>query len=131
MFFSGDFTLAKDEDFDDYHCDISEKSTRVIRATVKTYEQTGTYVFLKLFKKKPDTEFTLVQKITLSQEEFELLLYKGKSVLQPANAKKVTKKCKKVKRPSIVDPAADDDKEEYQGEKKEDIDPSKYGGSNV
>ena len=63
--FSGDFTLAKDEDFGDYYCDLSEKSNRILRATVKTYEHTGTYVFLKLFKKKPDAEFALARKKSL------------------------------------------------------------------
>ena len=100
--FSGDFTLAKDEDFGDYYCDLSEKSNRILRATVKTYEHTGTYVFLKLFKKKPDAEFALVQKITLTKEEFEILLWKGKSVLQPPNIKKVTKKCKKIRNPHLL-----------------------------
>ena len=76
--FSGDFTLAKDEDFGDYFCDLSEKTNRLVRVTVKTYEHTGTYVFLKLFKKKSDAEFALAQKITLTKEEFEILLWKGK-----------------------------------------------------
>ena len=130
--FSGDFTLAKDEDFGDYYCDLSEKSNRILRATVKTYEHTGTYVFLKLFKKKPDAEFALVQKITLTKEEFEILLWKGKSVLQPSNIKKVTKKCKKIKKPSFVDSVAEeDDGDNVDGENKENIDPRKYCGSNV
>ena len=37
----GDFTLAKDEAFGDYHLDVSQKSNRHIRVTVKTYEKTG------------------------------------------------------------------------------------------
>ena len=123
--FSGNFTLAKDEDFGDYYCDLSEKSDRILRATVKTYEHTGTYVFLKLLKKRPDAEFALAQKITLTKEEFEILLWKGKSVLQPSNIKKVTKKCKKKKKPSFVDSVAeDDDGDNIDGEKKENIDPS-------
>ena len=130
--FSGDFTLAKDEDFGEYYCDLSEKSNRILRATVKTYEHTGTYVFLKLFKKKPDVEFALAQKITLTKEEFEILLWKGKSVLQPSNIKKVTKKCEKSMKPSFVDSVAEeDDEDNVEGENKENIDPRKYGGSNV
>ena len=74
--FSGDFTLAKDEDFGDYYCDLSEKSNKKLQATVKTYEHTGTYVFLRLFKKKPDAEFALAQKITLTKKS--LKFYCGK-----------------------------------------------------
>ena len=107
---------------------IYQKNQLVIRATVKTYEQTGTYVFLKLFKKKPDHEFTLVQK----QEEFELLLWKGKSVLQPANAKKVTKKSKKRPRdPQLLIRRQRATKKSTKEKNKENIDPNKYGGSNV
>ena len=50
MTFYADFTLAKNEAFGDYHVDISQKSNRHIRATVKTYEKTGVYIFVKLFK---------------------------------------------------------------------------------
>ena len=99
--FSGDFTLAKDEDFGDYYCDLSEKSNRILRATVKTYEQKGTCVFLRLFKKKPDAELVLAQKITLTEEEFQILLWKGKSVQQPSNFK-VTKMCKKIRNPHLL-----------------------------
>ena len=90
-------------------------------------------MFLKLFKKKPDSEFTLVQKINFTKEEFELLPWKGKLVLQPANAKKVPKKCKKIKKTSFVHSVAKDDEDrvEYDGENKENTDPTKYGGSNV
>ena len=59
MTFYGDFTLAKDEAFGDCHVDISQKSNRHIRATVKTYEKTAVYIFEKLLKKKTDGEFTL------------------------------------------------------------------------
>ena len=45
------FTSTKDTEFGDCYFDISETDKRLIRATVKTYEKTGTYVFLKLFKK--------------------------------------------------------------------------------
>ena len=99
---------------------------------MKTYEHTGTYVFLKLFKKKADAEFALAQKITLTKEEFEVLLWKGKSVLQPSNIKKVTKKCKKIKKSSFVDSVAEeDDGDNVDVENNENNDPRKYGGSNV
>ena len=52
MTYVGDFTHTKEEAFGDYHNDISQKSTRHIRATVKNYEKTGVYIFVKLSKKK-------------------------------------------------------------------------------
>ena len=45
------FTSTKDTEFGDCYFDISKTDKRLIRATLKTYEKTGTYVFLKLFKK--------------------------------------------------------------------------------
>ena len=46
------------KEFGDCHYNISENSKRLVRATLKTYDQTGTYVFLKVFKKATeDTEF--------------------------------------------------------------------------
>ena len=117
MTFYGDFTLAEDEAFGDYHVDISQKSNRHIRATVKTYEKTGVYIFVKLFKKKTDGEFTLWQKICFTQEEFEKLLGAGKLILKPPTFKKV-----------VVEEDDDDSGEAN----KENIDPKqKNGGSNV
>ena len=128
MTFYGDFTLAKVEAFGDYPVDISQKSNRQIRATVKTYEKTGVYIFVKLFKKKTNGEFTLWQKICFTQEEFEKLLGAGKLILQPPTVKKVTKKPKKSKKTVVVEEDDDDSGEAN----KENIDPNrKYGGSNV
>ena len=45
-------TAKADKDFGDCYFDISENSRRLVRATLKTYDQTGTYVFLKVFKKQ-------------------------------------------------------------------------------
>ena len=108
MTFYGDFTVAKDEAFGDYHVDISQKSSRHIRATVKTYEKTGVYIFVKLFKKKTEGEFTLWQKICFTQEEFEKLLGAGKLILQPPTVKTVTKKPKKSKKTVVVEKHDDD-----------------------
>ena len=125
MTFYGDFNLAKNDAFGDYHVDISQKSNRHIRATVKTYEKSGVYIFVKLFKKKTDGEFTLWQKICFTQEEFEKLLDARKLILQPPTVKKVTKKSKK----TVVVEEDDDDSREAN---KENIDPNrKIVGSNV
>ena len=68
------------KDFGDCYFDISENSIRLVRATLKTYDQTGTYVFLKIFKKATEgAEFECVQKLSLSSEEVSKLLKSGKS----------------------------------------------------
>ena len=44
------FTAEKDAEFGDAHFDVSKGEKRLIRATIKSYEKAGSYVFLKLFK---------------------------------------------------------------------------------
>ena len=66
------FTADKDADFGDVYFEIFRTEKRLICATVKSYENTGAYVFLKLFK-KVDKEYELQQRITLTLDEFELL----------------------------------------------------------
>ena len=64
------FTAGLDGEFGDAHFDVSKNETRLIRVTLKTYERTGTYIFLKLFK-KGEHDYELQQSITLTLEEFE------------------------------------------------------------
>ena len=72
-------TANADKDFGGCYFDISENSKRLVRATLKTYEQTRTYVFLKVFKKATEgAEFERVQRFSLSSEEFSKLLKSGK-----------------------------------------------------
>ena len=72
-------TANADKDFGGCYFDISENSKRLVRATLKTYEQTRTYVFLKIFKKATEgAEFERVQRFSLSSEEFSKLLKSGK-----------------------------------------------------
>ena len=66
------FTADKEAEFGDVFFEISRTDKRFIRATVKSYENTGTYVFLMLFK-KVDEEYKIQQRITLTLDEFELL----------------------------------------------------------
>ena len=66
------FTADKDAEFGAVHFDVSRIEKRLIRAIVKTYEKTGTYFFLKLFK-KDENEFEFQQRLTLTLEEFEIL----------------------------------------------------------
>ena len=69
------FTASKDKEYGDCYFDISKTEKRLIRATLKTYENTGTYVFLKLFKRK-DNEYEFEQRISLTTEEFDKLMKK-------------------------------------------------------
>ena len=46
------FTSTKDTEYGDSYFNVSKTDKRLIRATLKIYEKTGTYVFLKLFKKR-------------------------------------------------------------------------------
>ena len=60
-------TVETDAKFGDNFVDISKTDKRFIRATVKTYDNTGTYVFLKLLKPHCETqEFVVQEKISLS-----------------------------------------------------------------
>ena len=69
------FTASKDKEYDNCYFDISKKEKRLIRATLKTYENTGTYVFLKLFKGK-DNKYEFEQRISLTTEESDKLMEK-------------------------------------------------------
>ena len=64
------FTSTKDTEFGDCFFDISKTDKRLIRATVKTYERTGSYVFLKLFKKE-ESDYEFQQRVSLTIQEFE------------------------------------------------------------
>ena len=66
------FTSTKDTEFGDCYFDISKTDKGLIRATLKTYERTGTYVFLKLFKKATE-EYEFEQRISLTLGELENL----------------------------------------------------------
>ena len=77
------FTAYKDAEFGNAHFDVSRKEKRLIRATVKTYEKTGTYFFLKLFKKTKN-EFEFQQRLTLTLGEFEKLTKKSPQIRSAA-----------------------------------------------
>ena len=67
------FTSTKDTEFEDCYFDISKTDKRLIRATLKTYERTETYVFLKLFKKATE-DYEFEQRLSLTLGEFENLV---------------------------------------------------------
>ena len=68
------FTSSIDKDFGDKFIDISNTERRFLRVTTKTYESTGTYFFLKLFKNGADGEFYIDQLVTLTVSEFQELI---------------------------------------------------------
>ena len=67
------FTSPKDTEFGDCYFDISKTDKRLIRATLKIHERTGTYVFLKLFTKATD-DYEFEHRISLTVGEFENLV---------------------------------------------------------
>ena len=73
------FSATKDSEFGDSYYDISKTEKRLIRATLKTYEKTGTHVFLKLFK-KVDDEYEFQQRLSLTNEEFDKLIKKAPKI---------------------------------------------------
>ena len=74
-------TANADTEFGDCCFDILEISIRLVRATLKTYDQIGTYVFLKVFKKAIEgAEFECVQRLFLTNEEVLKLLKSGKLI---------------------------------------------------
>ena len=77
------FTADKDAEFGDVYFEISRTEKKLIRATVKSYKNTGVYVFLKLFK-KVDREYELQQQITLTLDEFKLLSKKSAKIRSAA-----------------------------------------------
>ena len=73
------FSATKDSEFGNSYSDISKTEKRLIRATLKTYEKTGTYVFLKLFK-KVDDDYEFQQRLSLTTEEFDNFIKKAPKI---------------------------------------------------
>ena len=66
--------LSKDAEYSDFHLDCSVSEKRLVRVAVKTYNSTGTYLSLKLFKRDSEqVDWDFNKKITLSAREFRLL----------------------------------------------------------
>ena len=63
------------KEFGDSYYDILKTEKRLIRVTLKTYERTGTYVFLKLFK-EVDDDYEFHQLLSLTTEKFDKLIKK-------------------------------------------------------
>ena len=46
--------LSKDAEYSDYHLGFSVSEKQLVRVAVKTYNSTGTYLSLKLFKRESE-----------------------------------------------------------------------------
>ena len=73
------FTATKDSEYGDCYLDMWKTEKRLIKATFKRYEKTGTYVFQKLFQ-KVDREYEFQQRISL--KEFDNLSKKAAKIRQ-------------------------------------------------
>ena len=102
------FTSTKDTVFGDCYFDISKSDKRLIRATLKTYERTGTYVFLKLFKKATD-DYEFEQRISLTPGEFENLVSSASKIQNSVADQLSTTKPTLAKKPKIQKEVANND----------------------
>ena len=84
------FTSTKNTEFGDCYFAISKTDKRLIRATVKTYERTGSYVFLKLFK-KAESDYEFQQRVSLTVQEFENLIEKSADIRSQFTVEESTK----------------------------------------
>ena len=99
LFHNGNKVMTEEVSFhdnSDFHHEISRSSKRIVAASVKTYETTGTYINLRLFKKDSE-EFCFNQRITLSAAEFDLLGQKLKTI-QVLSSRGTAKKKKRRQR---------------------------------
>ena len=79
--------LSKDAEYSYFHLDLSLNEKRLVRAAVKTYHTTGTYLSLKLFKRDSEQfDWDFNQKITFSARQFRLIcqnIEKLEQMLEP------------------------------------------------
>ena len=65
-------SAANAQEFGDEYIDITKSEKRLVRVSVKTYENTGSYITIKLLK-NIDGDFKFNQRVTLTVSEFEKL----------------------------------------------------------
>ena len=70
------FTASKDKEYGDCYFDISITEKKLTGSTLKTYENTGTNVVSRLYKRK-DKEYEFEQGISLTTEEFDKIMKKS------------------------------------------------------
>ena len=90
--------LSGDYEYYDMCYDISTTEKRVVTANVKTYETTGSYVTIKLFKKEAERiGYRLNQKITLTILEVEQISSQFDKIRDATEAKTLTNSKEKEK----------------------------------
>ena len=65
-------SAANAQEFGDAFLDITKSEKRLLRVSVKTYENTGSYITIKLLK-NIDGDFKFNQRVTLTVSEIEKL----------------------------------------------------------
>ncbi len=75
-------TVESDAQFGDSYIDFAKTGKRLVRATLKTYDNSGTYVFLKLFKLHQYSGEFVVQRNGLTLAEFDQLAEKSNEIKQ-------------------------------------------------
>ena len=66
-------SLENDTDFYDDFQEISSGEKRIVRVGTNTFDKTGTYITVKLYKKNEDGVFKCYQAVTLTTKEFDCL----------------------------------------------------------
>ena len=87
------YTLESDTNFFDDFRDISSGEKRIVRVGTKTFEKTGTYITLKLYKKTDEEVFKMYQAVTLTTKEFDSLAdnySKVKKMIKAATGEKIS-----------------------------------------
>lgn len=88
-------TPQSDAAYGDYFVDISKGNKRWVRVTVKDYETTGKYFFLKMFRSENGTNFQKQQKFTMTLDEMKAFIGKVQPIIdasaQQASVIKATK----------------------------------------
>lgn len=73
------FTAETDAKFDNF-LEISKSEKRLVRIAAKNYDKTGSYFFLKVFKRNDSGDFIINQRLTLTAVEFDSLLAKTEEI---------------------------------------------------
>ena len=101
-------SLEEDAKFGDTVMDIQHGPKRHLRATIKEYQGSDTYVFLKIFKLRDGT-FNRHQYISLTQQEFRALrdavpkIMKRLPVDEGEEEEETTSSAQTSKRPKLID----------------------------
>ena len=67
-----DSVMQKDAEYNDSHFDFNTSEKRTVRVAVKSYDKTGSYVSLKLFKREnSSSEYAFAQRIPYQQMSFK------------------------------------------------------------